>query len=334
LVLILLDKQDNELYPVLKRIADCSLGLKTIFCTNQKLKASGNDALFSNLVLKANIKAGGQNHHVRIGKGKAAQSAFHKIGESTLVIGVDVVHPGGDLPSIASMVGSIDKQYVNFAGSVRLQPARQEILTVNNVTEMFLECLMAFGQGTQQLPQRILYYRDGVSEDQYHQVLEQEVASIRQAYLTWLICRYSEPQRGERSKSSRSPEIPVSAIVVGKRHHTRFFSRNDAMSYRDKPGGPINGNIKPGLVVDQVITQTGIAGAFPDFFLQSHAALRGTAKSAHYVVICNDNAIPMSDIQNITHAFCYDYARATKGVSYCAPAYYADRLCDRAHKYL
>ena len=35
-----------------------------------------------------------------------------------------------------------------------------------------------------------------------------------------------------------------------------------------------------------------------------------------------------------THEFCYAYARATKGVSYCAPAYYADRLCDRGRAYL
>ncbi|KAK4539625.1 hypothetical protein LTR36_010508 [Oleoguttula mirabilis] len=39
-------------------------------------------------------------------------------------------------------------------------------------------------------------------------------------------------------------------------------------------------------------------------------------------------------LQQITHAFCYNYARATKGVSYCGPAYYADHLCDRGRAYL
>lgn len=41
-----------------------------------------------------------------------------------------------------------------------------------------------------------------------------------------------------------------------------------------------------------------------------------------------------TDLPSQTHDFCYTYARATKGVSYCAPAYYADRLCDRGRCYL
>ena len=40
------------------------------------------------------------------------------------------------------------------------------------------------------------------------------------------------------------------------------------------------------------------------------------------------------DLQRVTHALCYIYARATKGVSYCSPAYYADRLCDRGRAWL
>jgi hypothetical protein len=33
-------------------------------------------------------------------------------------------------------------------------------------------------------------------------------------------------------------------------------------------------------------------------------------------------------------AFCYAFSRATTGVSYCAPAYAADKLCTRAEHYL
>ena len=55
---------------------------------------------------------------------------------------------------------------------------------------------------------------------------------------------------------------------------------------------------------------------------------------AHYYVLTNTMRLSADDLQSITHAFCYAYARATKGVSYCAPAYYADRLCDRGRAYL
>jgi hypothetical protein len=44
--------------------------------------------------------------------------------------------------------------------------------------------------------------------------------------------------------------------------------------------------------------------------------------------------VSSDDVQRVTHALCYIYARATKGVSYCSPAYYADRLCDRGRAWL
>jgi eukaryotic translation initiation factor 2C len=62
--------------------------------------------------------------------------------------------------------------------------------------------------------------------------------------------------------------------------------------------------------------------------------LQGTGRSAHYFVLTNQMRLSSDDLQRITHATCYIYARATKGVSYCAPAYYADRLCDRGHAWL
>lgn len=31
---------------------------------------------------------------------------------------------------------------------------------------------------------------------------------------------------------------------------------------------------------------------------------------------------------------CYTFPRATRGVSYCAPAYLADRLCERGRQYI
>lgn len=126
----------------------------------------------------------------------------------------------------------------------------------------------------------------------------------------------------------------MSVIVVEKRHHTRFFAPSVDMTYRTNKG--LNGNVKPGLVVEKVITYPQNKDGFQDFFLQSHVALAGTAKSARYTVLRNDNSMGLSfrKIQEITFAFCYSYARATKGVSYASPTYYADRFCDRAARYL
>lgn len=125
-------------------------------------------------------------------------------------------------------------------------------------------------------------------------------------------------------------KFKLTFIVVGKRHHARFFPKPETDMINNSSGKYGNANVKPGLVVDQVITNK----KYPNFYLQSHNPIKGTGKSAHYVVLKNSMELSLDRIEHITHAFCYNYARATKGVSYCGPAYYADRLCDRGRAYI
>lgn len=71
-----------------------------------------------------------------------------------------------------------------------------------------------------------------------------------------------------RAERLEPPKITI--VIVGKRHHTRFYptDENDA----DKKHGF---NPFPGTVVDRGITmQKGF-----DFYLQAHAALKGTVSA-------------------------------------------------------
>lgn len=93
-------------------------------------------------------------------------------------------------------------------------------------------------------------------------------------------------------------------------------------------------NLRPGLLVDSVIID-------PDrtnFYLQSHQAIQGTARSAHYHVLVDDIGFDsnptVGKLTDLTHQLCYAFGRATRGVSYVAPAYIADRLCERGRVYL
>lgn len=100
---------------------------------------------------------------------------------------------------------------------------------------------------------------------------------------------------------------------------------------------------KPGTVVDRGVTEARNW----DFFLQSHAAIQGTARPAHYFVLLDEifraryaKAVPrpfqnVADVfEALTQSMCYTYGRATKAVSLCTPAYYADVVCERARCYL
>jgi eukaryotic translation initiation factor 2C len=71
-----------------------------------------------------------------------------------------------------------------------------------------------------------------------------------------------------------------------------------------------------------------------DFFLQAHYGLQGTVRPTHYYVVHDEIGFNADRLQSLTHAVSYMFARATKPVSYAAPAYYADLACERGRAYL
>ncbi len=90
-----------------------------------------------------------------------------------------------------------------------MQPARKEVIM--DLASMVAELLKIFYHENGQIaPQRILFYRDGLSESQFHEVVRLELAAIREA------C--------ERVQSEYRPAITF--IVVQKRHHARVFAMN------------------------------------------------------------------------------------------------------------
>lgn len=98
----------------------------------------------------------------------------------TIVFGADVTHPApGDMnrPSIASVTASMDARASRYASAIRVQAHRTEIIA--DLGNMVKELLKSFYQSCGQKPERILFYRDGVSEGQFKEVLENEVQNIK-----------------------------------------------------------------------------------------------------------------------------------------------------------
>jgi len=156
-------------------------------------------------------------------------------------------------------------------------------------------------KAAQPRPKRIIFYRDGVSEGQFKQVLEIELPALKRACESLGV----------------TPSITI--IVVGKRHHVRFFPKT-------AQGGDRSGNCFPGMVVDHTITHPTEL----DFYLQSHAGILGTSRPAHYNVLYDETNFTPDNLQQLSYALCHVYARSTRSVSIPAPVYYADIVCARA----
>lgn len=313
IMLVIIPEVDRWLYARIKFFGDVQHGIGTVCSVGSKIeKENGQGMYFGNLALKFNLKGGGVSHTV-------TNAITGPIDASTMLVGIDVTHPSPGssegAPSIACVVASIDKEMFQWPGSIRTQTGRQEM--VHGLEQMVLERLALWQKKNQnRLPTKIVIYRDGVSEGQYQRVLEEELPSFEKAF---------EKKYGAKNKW---PKIAI--IIVGKRHHTRFYpTRKEDADYspqREKGSW----NPLPGTVVDRGIT----GKILHEFYLQAHQGLQGTARPAHYVVIKDEIHFNADALEQFTHSLCYLFNRATKAVSICPPAYYADLLCERGRSYL
>ncbi|KAH9700184.1 protein argonaute 5 [Citrus sinensis] len=319
LIIILPDVSGS--YGRIKRVCETELGIVSQCC--QPRQASRlNMQYFENVALKINVKVGGRNTVLV----DAVQKRIPLVTDRpTIIFGADVTHPqpGEDSsPSIAAVVASMDwPEVTKYRGLVSAQAHHEEIIQdLYKSTQdpqrglvhggMIRELLIAFRRSTNFKPHRIIFYRDGVSEGQFSQVLLHEMNAIRQA------CASLE--------EGYAP--PVTFVVVQKRHHTRLFpADHNRRDLTDR-----SGNILPGTVVDTHICHPTEF----DFYLNSHAGIQGTSRPTHYHVLYDENRFTADGLQVLTNNLCYTYARCTRSVSIVPPAYYAHLAAFRARYYI
>ncbi|KAJ7228592.1 argonaute-like protein, partial [Mycena pura] len=311
LMVVVLPEGGNDIYTSVKHFGDITMGVAT-----QCLKSSkcfrAKPQYYANVCLKINVKLGGINTI----PDPPSVSVLTDPHNPTIVMGasflrMNVIHPapGSDgRPSFTALVANVDSDTAKYIAASRVQTSRQEMIEeLESMSHHVLSMYMMYRQKVEKKPEgalapkRIIFYRDGVSEGQFKQVLEQELPLIKKACASLGI----------------SPKITI--LVVGKRHHVRFFPQSE----RD---GDRSGNCRAGTVVDREV-------AHPtefDFYLQSHGGLLGTSRPAHYSVLYDENNFKADALQSLSFALCHVYARSTRSVSIPAPVYYADIVCSRA----
>jgi eukaryotic translation initiation factor 2C len=125
-ILVLLQKQEDFLYPGIKRLCAVDFGVHSQCLSLKKaLDDGGREQYLANVALKLNTKLGGINHLL----GKEAMSWLQ--GKSTILVGIDVTHPSPKsvrgTPSIVGVVASVDSDFVQFPASLRLQKSKREV---------------------------------------------------------------------------------------------------------------------------------------------------------------------------------------------------------------
>ncbi|KAG8895019.1 hypothetical protein FRC00_008127 [Tulasnella sp. 408] len=306
LILVIIPDDGKDLYYRIKHFGDVKLGIATQCLKASKCEKGGRD-YYTNVSLKINAKLGGINQVLK------ATDAKFLTQQPVLILGADVMHSramgddGLGRPSFAALTGNVDMTGCRYVGVGRAQQTRQEMIQdlEGMVSQIIVEYKKA-NPGKKPFTS-VLYFRDGVAENQFKTVIEEELPRIRSA------C----------AKAGIKGGIKLTCVVVGKRHHYRLFPVDPSSADR-------TGNAPPGTVIDSVITSS----VESDFYLQPHAGLLGTSRPVHCNVLVDDNLFTPDDLQQLTFNLCHVYARSTRSVSLPAPVYYAHLVCSRAnHRY-
>ena len=187
-LLVSIPEENSFLYSAIKTPADTKYGIQTVVIQDKNAakinQSQGQHAgrsdlgLVANLALKFCGKAGGTCWALDRG-------GLEVVGNDTMLVGLDVTHPSPgsreSAPSVAAIVASVDQQLSSWPGNLCVQKGGQEM--VEKLTELMVERLRLWQKKHKnELPKKIIMFRDGVSEGQFSKVLNTEYPSMVKAF--------------------------------------------------------------------------------------------------------------------------------------------------------
>lgn len=213
-----------------------------------------------------------------------------------MTVGFDVCHSSKNKnKSYGALVATMDiRLSTRYYSSVTEHMKGQEL---SNQMSLSMTCaLKAYREHHGTLPERILFYRDGVGEGQLHQVFNTEVKLLKD-------------QLDKIYKSAGKEEgCRLGFVVVAKRINTRYFVNRR--------------NPEPGTVVDDIITLP----EYYDFYLVSQAVNQGTVTPTHYNVIHDNMGLDADKIQLLTFKLTHLYYNWSGTLRVPAVCQYAHKL--------
>ncbi|XP_038122427.1 protein aubergine [Culex quinquefasciatus] len=223
---------------------------------------------------------------------------------SVMVIGFDVCHDTRNRSrSFGALVATSyheSMKHPRFFSTVNHHSAGEELS--NYMAQNVVKALRAYRDEFQNLPNRIIIYRDGVGDGQLKYVHDLEITSIKEKL---------------KLITKDAPTTPkLTFLVVSKRINTRLF--------HDKR------NPVPGTIVDDVITLP----ERNDFYLVSQSVRQGTVSPTSYNVLYDESGLTADQLQVYTYKQTHLYYNWSGTVGVPAVCQYAHKLAALAGQHL
>ncbi|XP_078512091.1 piwi-like protein 4 [Lissotriton helveticus] len=215
--------------------------------------------------------------------------------KSLMVVGIDVnkdaLNKGN---SVVGFVSSTNPKLTRWFSRCIIQSSNTDIADCLKVC--MKGAIQRWQKCNNDLPARIVVYRDGVGDGQLRMVVDYEVPQLLNSF--------------KETSIEYSPKLSV--IVVRKRCIPRFF----AESNRELQNPPL------GTIVDSEATRP----EWYDFYLISQVARQGTVNPTYYNVVYDDNGLKPDHMQRLTYKMCHLYYNWPGVIRVPAPCQYAYKL--------
>ncbi|XP_077500664.1 piwi-like protein 1 [Amblyomma americanum] len=285
LALIVLPNNRKDRYDIIKKEACVDLGLHTQVILARTVGNRKNiRSVATKVAVQLNCKLGGEAWCLEIPL------------VSTMVIGYDT-YRDSSLPhrSAGAFVASINKSLTRWYSRVSFHDTHEGL--GHSLASLLLDALRKYSQCNDGAsPDRIIFFRDGVSDGQIPQVKEFEINQI--------VASLQALFPGVQHK--------LAFVVVTKRISTRFF-----LPSRERVTNP-----PPGTVVDSDVTRPERY----DFFLVSQSVRQGTVAPTLYNVIYDTTGLKPDHMQRLAYKLTHLYFNWPGTVRVPAPCQYAHKL--------
>ncbi|XP_074527387.1 piwi-like protein 2 isoform X2 [Halichoeres trimaculatus] len=291
LVVCIMVGNRDDLYSAIKKlccvkspIPSQAINVRTI-SQPQKLKS-----VAQKILLQINSKLGGEPWTVIVPL------------KHLMVVGVDVHHDTSRVhQSVMGFVASVNSSLTRWYSRVTFQTPTEEL--INGFRVCLLAALQKYHEVNHNLPEKIVVYRDGVSEGQLRAVELYEVPQLIKCFETF---------------PSYEPKLVF--IVVQKRINTTLYSVT-SNSFGSPP---------PGTVLDHTLTNR----AWVDFYLMAHSIRQGCGLPTHYISLYNTANLTPDHLQRLTFKMCHLYWNWPGTIRVPAPCKYAHKLAFLSGQYL
>ncbi|XP_017405166.1 piwi-like protein 2 isoform X2 [Cebus imitator] len=211
-----------------------------------------------------------------------------------MVIGMDVYHdPSRGMRSVVGFVASINLTLTKWYSRVVFQMPHQEI--VDSLKLCLVGSLKKFYEVNHCLPEKIVVYRDGVSDGQLKTVANYEIPQLQKCFEAF---------------ENYQPKMVV--FVVQKKISTNLYLATPQHFVTPTPG----------TVVDHTITSC----EWVDFYLLAHHVRQGCGIPTHYVCVLNTANLSPDHMQRLTFKLCHMYWNWPGTIRVPAPCKYAHKL--------